>query len=281
MKILFLGCGDIAQQTALQLADQHQCTGLRRNPKNLTADLTAVAADITDPKQMESVLSQKFDILVVTLTPEEFTEQAYRAAYIAAAESIEIAVAAVKKSPKLVIWVSSTSVYGDQQGAWVDESSPPQPTSFSGRILLQAEQIIKRLPCATTIVRFSGIYGPGRTRMLNQVRAGKGRPAEPKQWRNRIHSEDCAGVLAHLIDLLARGQTVQPIYLASDSEPVTQHQLRSWLATQMAVKLVEEAAEPSPVRRCSNRQLLESGYRFKYPTYREGYLSLIRFDRQA
>lgn len=275
MKILFLGCGDIAQQTALQLADQHQCTGLRRNPKNLMADLTAVAADITDPRQMESVLSQKFDILVVTLTPEEFTEQAYRAAYIAAAESIEIAVAAVKKSPKLVIWVSSTSVYGDQQGAWVDESSPPQPISFSGRILLQAEQIIQRLPCATTIVRFSGIYGPGRTRMLNQVRAGKGRPAEPKQWSNRIHSEDCAGVLAHLIDLLARGQTVQPIYLASDSEPVTQHQLRSWLATQMAVKLVEEVAEPSPVRRCSNRQLLESGYRFKYPTYREGYLSLI------
>lgn len=275
MKILFLGCGDIAQRTARFLADQHQCTGLRRNPKDLPADLTAVAADITDPKQIQSVLSQDYDILVVTLTPGEFTEQAYRRAYISSAESIEIAIAGIKKSPKLIIWVSSTSVYGDQQGAWVNESTTPQPGSFSGQILLQAEQIIQRLPCATTIVRFSGIYGPGRTRMLNQVKAGKGRPAEPKQWSNRIHSEDCAGVLAHLIDLLDRGQTLQPIYLASDSEPVTQHQLRKWLATQMRVKLVEETVELGAVRRCSNRQLLESGYRFKYPTYREGYLSLI------
>ena len=238
MKILFLGCGDIAQRTARFLADQHQCTGLRRNPKDLPADLTAVAADITDPKQMQSVLSQDYDILVVTLTPGEFTEPAYRRAYISSAESIEIAIAGIKKSPKLIIWVSSTSVYGDQQGAWVNESTTPQPGSFSGQILLQAEQIIQRLPCATTIVRVSGIYGPGRTRMLNQVKAGKGRPAEPKQWSNRIHSEDCAGVLAHLIDLLDRGQTLQPIYLASDSEPVTQHQLRNWLATQMRVKLV-------------------------------------------
>lgn len=275
MKILFLGCGDIAQRTARFLADQHQCTGLRRNPKDLPADLTAVAADITDPKQIQSVLSQDYDILVVTLTPGEFTEQAYRRAYISSAESIEIAIAGIKKFPKLIIWVSSTSVYGDQQGAWVNESTTPQPGSFSGQILLQAEQIIQRLPCATTIVRFSGIYGPGRTRMLNQVKAGKGRPAEPKQWSNRIHSEDCAGVLAHLIDLLDRGQTLQPIYLASDSEPVTQHQLRNWLATQMRVKLVEETVELGAVRRCSNRQLLESGYRFKYPTYREGYLSLI------
>lgn len=275
MKILFLGCGDIAQRTARFLVDQHQCTGLRRNPKDLPADLTAVAADITDPKQIQSVLSQDYDILVVTLTPGEFTEQAYRRAYISSAESIEIAIAGIKKSPKLIIWVSSTSVYGDQQGAWVNESTTPQPGSFSGQILLQAEQIIQRLPCATTIVRFSGIYGPGRTRMLNQVKAGKGRPAEPKQWSNRIHSEDCAGVLAHLIDLLDRGQTLQPIYLASDSEPVTQHQLRNWLATQMRVKLVEETVELGAVRRCSNRQLLESGYRFKYPTYREGYLSLI------
>lgn len=275
MKILFLGCGDIAQRTARFLADQHQCTGLRRNPKDLPADLTAVAADITDPKQIQSVLSQDYDILVVTLTPGEFTEQAYSRAYISSAESIEIAIAGIKKFPKLIIWVSSTSVYGDQQGAWVNESTTPQPGSFSGQILLQAEQIIQRLPCATTIVRFSGIYGPGRTRMLNQVKAGKGRPAEPKQWSNRIHSEDCAGVLAHLIDLLDRGQTLQPIYLASDSEPVTQHQLRNWLATQMRVKLVEETVELGAVRRCSNRQLLESGYRFKYPTYREGYLSLI------
>ncbi len=278
MKILFLGCGDIAQRTVTQLPDQYQCFGLRRNPENLPSAITPLRGDVTDYRQLEQVLSENFDILIATLTPDAFTEQAYRSAYLESAKALQRALAAVDRQPKGVIWVSSTSVYGDAKGAWVDESSPADPQTFSGRILLAAEEVIRQLPCSNTLVRFSGIYGPGRAKMINQVLDRKGRPPEPKQWSNRIHSDDCAGVLAHLIGLLAESQVLQPLYLASDSKPVTQHNLRRWLANQLGVELEEEAGNMGPVRRCSNRELLRSGYQFKYPSYREGYLSLLSED---
>lgn len=275
MKILFLGCGDIAQRTVAQLPDQYRCFGLKRNPENLPSAITPLKGDVSDYRQLQAVLAEHFDVLVATLTPDEFTEQAYRSAYLEAANSLQRALATIDRQPRWVIWVSSTSVYGDTRGAWVDEDSPTEPQTFSGRTLLAAEEVIQQLLGNHTLVRFSGIYGPGRTRMISQVLAGKGRPAEPEQWSNRIHSDDCAGVLTHLIGLLSEGEVPEPLYLASDSEPVTQHDLRRWLAIQLGVELQEEAANRGPIRRCSNRRLLRSGYQFKYPSYREGYRSLL------
>lgn len=279
MKILLAGCGDIGQRTALkfaQLPSGHQCFGLKRNPQNLPASITPIAGNMTDVEQLTSILNQQFDVVIVTLTPQSFTEQAYRDSYVAGAEALAAAIEETQSRPKLVLWVSSTSVYGNNQGAWVDETTPTNPVSFSGQLLLQAEQTIGRLPCAYSIVRFSGIYGSGRTRMLDQIKAGKGRPAQPEQWSNRIHSDDCAGVLAHLVELFDRGETLESIYLGTDKEPVTQHDMRRWMASQMQVQLTEEIVVQNAIRRCSNRRLLESGYEFIYPGYREGYLALMK-----
>ncbi len=279
MKILLAGCGDIGQRTALkfaQLPSGHQCFGLKRNPQNLPASITPIAGNMTDVEQLTSILNQQFDVVIVTLTPQSFTEQAYRDSYVAGAEALAAAIEETQSRPKLVLWVSSTSVYGNNQGAWVDETTPTNPVSFSGQLLLQAEQTIGRLPCAYSIVRFSGIYGSGRTRMLDQIKAGKGRPAQPEQWSNRIHSDDCAGVLAHLVELFDRGETLESIYLGTDKEPVTQHDMRRWIASQMQVQLTEEIVVQNAIRRCSNRRLLESGYEFIYPGYREGYLALMK-----
>jgi nucleoside-diphosphate-sugar epimerase len=231
---------------------------------------------MTDVEQLTSILNQQFDVVIVTLTPQSFTEQAYRDSYVAGAEALAAAIEETQSRPKLVLWVSSTSVYGNNQGAWVDETTPTNPVSFSGQLLLQAEQTIGRLPCAYSIVRFSGIYGSGRTRMLDQIKAGKGRPAQPEQWSNRIHSDDCAGVLAHLVELFDRGETLESIYLGTDKEPVTQHDMRRWMASQMQVQLTEEIVVQNAIRRCSNQRLLESGYEFIYPGYREGYLALMK-----
>jgi nucleoside-diphosphate-sugar epimerase len=278
LKILLAGCGDIGQRTALkfaQLPSGHQCFGLKRNPQNLPASITPIAGNMTDVEQLTSILNQQFDVVIVTLTPQSFTEQAYRDSYVAGAEALAAAIEETQSRPKLVLWVSSTSVYGNNQGAWVDETTPTNPVSFSGQLLLQAEQTIGRLPCAYSIVRFSGIYGSGRTRMLDQIKAGKGRPAQPEQWSNRIHSDDCAGVLAHLVELFDRGETLESIYLGTDKEPVTQHDMRRWMASQMQVQLTEEIVVQNAIRRCSNRRLLESGYEFIYPGYREGYLALM------
>jgi len=273
LKILFAGCGDIAQRAASR--SRHQSFGLRRNPNSLPAEIVPIAADITDSVKLVSVLDLGFDVVAVTLTPGAFTEQAYRESYLMAAEALSQAIAATEHRPQLVIWVSSTSVYGNNQGAWVNEDSATAPQSFSGKLLLQAEQLIAGLPCKHCIVRFSGIYGPGRTRMLGQIKAGKGRPAQPEQWSNRIHSDDCGGVINHIISRFAAGEAVDSLYLATDSAPVTQHDLRSWMAEQMGISLTDELVEQKAVRRCSNRRLLESGYQFIYPSYREGYLALM------
>ena len=275
MKILFIGCGDIAQRTAALLGGSHQCTGIKRNPQHLPKSIVPIAADVTNAEQLHSVAKQGFDIWIATLTPSEFSEQGYRDSYLAAANSILDVASRLEHAPQLVLWVSSTSVYGDFSGAWVDEGTTPVPEKFSGKILLQAEQAIQQVPCSNSVVRFSGIYGRGRSRLIDQVLAGKGRPQSPEQWSNRIHSDDCAGVLAYLVEQFIDGQSLDSIYLGSDSQPVTQHQLRNWLSEQLSVDLVEEQANASASRRCSNQRLLAFGYSFKYPSYREGYLQLL------
>lgn len=280
MKVLFIGCGDIAQRTANLLPNNYRSFGLKRNTSGLPSRIIPISADATSSQHFYSVVSEGFDIWIATLTPSEFTEQAYRDSYLAAAKTIATTVGSLDKPPKLVIWVSSTSVYGDCKSGWVDETSKVNPTTFSGTILLEAEQVINNLPCEHSIVRFSGIYGPGRSRMLGQVEAGKGRPEKPEQWSNRIHSRDCAGSLAHIIEIFSTGKSIASLYLASDSQPVTQHDLRNWLASQLSVNLAEEPVKMSSIRRCSNRLLLASGYRFIYPSYKEGYAQLIN-ERQS
>ena len=244
LKILFCGFGDIAQRAAART--QHQSFGLRRNSEAIQGrpdSIVPIAADMTDADALAAALQQGFDVVVVTLTPGTFTEQAYRDSYLAGAHALSQALSQtnpiIEHKPKLVIWVSSTSVYGHNSGDWVDEDTATNPQSFSGKLLLEAEQVIAALPCQHSIVRFSGIYGPGRTRMLGQVRAGKGRPAEPQQWSNRIHSDDCGGVLVHLISRFAAGESVESLYVATDSAPVTQHDLRTWMAGEMQVALTD------------------------------------------
>jgi nucleoside-diphosphate-sugar epimerase len=275
LKILFIGCGDIAQRTASLVRESQRCYGLRRNPNSFPSYITPITADASDSKKLHSVTAEGFDIWVVTITPAKFTQQAYLDAYLAVAQSILEVVGSIPNPPKLIIWVSSTSVYGDCAGGWVDETTKAIPVTFSGEILLQAEKIIKDLPCQSTVVRFSGIYGPGRSRLLSQVRSGRGRPQMPQQWSNRIHADDCGGVLAHLINLFESGKPIEQVYLASDCQPVTQHEIRRWLAQRLSVDLVEESVAEGLVRRCSNRLLLESGFNFKYPSFREGYAALI------
>lgn len=275
MKVLFIGCGDIAQRAANEMQSHFECFGLKRQPSNLPEYIQPITANAANAQQLLSVASEGFDIWIATITPGEFTEQAYKDSYIAVARSMAETVSKLQNLPRLIIWVSSTSVYGDFKGAWVNEETQPQPNTFSGDILLAAEKIIQQIPCATSVIRFSGIYGPGRTRLLGQVLAGKGRPLIPKHWSNRVHADDCGGILSHLVEYGLSGNALLPEYLASDSEPVTQNEIRQWLAKQLEVSLIEEEVKIGSTRRCDNSRLLSTGYEFKYPTYKEGYSKII------
>ncbi|MCK9563302.1 MAG: NAD(P)H-binding protein [Bacteroidales bacterium] len=275
MKIFLIGFGDIARRLASRLvADGCDVSALRRTAMG-ESGIRTFRGDCRDEALLAEVLAGQ-EAVVVTLAPDAFTEQSYRDTYEAGARALARVLTAASAPPRQVLWVSSTSVYGESDGGWVHEATPARPQGFSGRSLLAAEDIIRRQPVPAVVVRFSGIYGPGRTRLVDQVRGGHCAPPRPPQWSNRIHSEDCAGVLHHLIRRQRAGKQLAPLYLGTDCEPVPLHEVHQWLAQRLGVAVVENPDVAMRAnRRCSNTLLLASGYRFIYPTWREGYADLL------
>jgi len=288
MKVLFIGCGDIGVRTIRQLEcstlnSVWQAVAMRRHPTVLPPDIHAVAGDIKDVVTLTRLLeSRSFDAIVVTLTPDQITDEGYLGAYVAGAKALKAALVNSRQTPGILFWASSTGVYGQVKGEWVDESSETNPSSFRGKRLLEAEQLIQQLPLPTVVLRFSGIYGPGRNRLIKQVRAGVIAPVAPVQWTNRIHSEDCAGVLSHLLGRFGQGLPLDNLYIASDNEPVSAHAMQRWLAEQLGITAQEgDETRREGGRRCCNQRLTDSGYQFRYPTYREGYSALLANERGA
>ena len=276
MKILLAGCGDIGQRVVTKLAPSYQCFGLRRSAFVFSDQITSIVGDLTDQNRMRVVFEEKFDIVVATLTPSSRSEDAYKKAYVETSEALTAVINQATYQPKLVIWISSTSVFGESASGWMDESSPARPTSFSGQALLNAEHNIGELRCKHIVLRFSGIYGPGRRRLISEVERGIGRSAKPEYWTNRIHSEDCAGIIAYLVDACLADSPLESLYIATDCQPVTQHNLRKWLATKIDVRLTEQPAKRGLTRCLSNKRLIQTGYQFLFPTYQEGYQSLLK-----
>lgn len=275
-QVLIVGCGDIGQRLAQQLPqDTYEITGLRRNPPENLPFLRYQVCDVTNAAQLNEVLKQNFAVIVISMTPSERSDAGYERAYVQTCQNLVDALQAQSLKPRLLIFVSSSAVYGQMDGSWVDETSPTEPEGFSGKRLLEAEVVIQNSGFANTIVRFSGIYGPNRNRLIEQVRQGKA-SASP-HITNRIHADDCAGSLAHLIELNRKGQDVQPIYLATDNLPVAMIDVVTWLAQQMGIAdfLSDDATNERGNKRCSNQRLLDSGFVFRYPTFKEGYLAVL------
>ena len=278
--ILIAGCGDVGCQTGLNLTAQgHRVYGLRRNINQLPTGIQGIAADLGQPEQLQAALStlqHNIDVVVYAVAAGGRTEQQYRDAYVIGLQNLLRTLQARQIRPRLLLFVSSTSVYGQKNDEWIDEQSATEPTSFSGQIMLEAEQAALNSGLNSSVVRFSGIYGPGRNYMLNQVRNGIGFAPEPPRYSNRIHRDDCAGVLQHLITL-SRSTTLEPIYLASDCEPTLLHEVTDWLAEQTDSQITEHSAQRSAgSKRCSNRRLIESGYEFRYPGFRDGYNEMLK-----
>ena len=139
----------------------------------------------------------------------------------------------------------------------------------SGELVIGLDFLLHRLGEVAVSVRFGGIYGEGRTWLVERVRAGARCVAEPPLYTNRIHREDCAGVLAHLLAL----ERPAPCYLAVDGAPAPQCEVMDWIAGRLGLPAPEREAAGAPraSKRCRNDRLLASGYRLRFPSYREGY----------
>jgi nucleoside-diphosphate-sugar epimerase len=128
-----------------------------------------------------------------------------------------------------LIFTGSTSVFGQTDGSWVDETSPAEPTRETGRILLETEAVV--LAAGGTVARLSGIYGPGRAGLVEKFLAGSAMiEGDGSRWLNHIQRDDAAAALV----LLAEAGTPPGLYNVSDSQPMTQLDLYRGLAEHFA-----------------------------------------------
>ncbi len=285
-RILIAGCGDLGTRAGLEWAERGmQVWGLRRSEGDPALPIQWVQADLTEADSLDSLpFSQLSGLgtLVYTAAASGFNDEAYRAAYVDGLAHLLAILERRQCLPRKLVYVSSTSVYAQSDGSIVDETSPTEPAGFGGRRLLEGEAVAlgSKVP-GCSIVRLGGIYGPGRTRLLDSVRRGEAVCYDdPVIWTNRIHIQDAARAVIHLAEL----DDAEEIYLGVDDEPSADGVVKRWLARQLGVPAPPGAEQPPSStsrrmrsnKRCSNARLRSSGFVPSYPTFREGYGELIK-----
>ena len=134
-----------------------------------------------------------------------------------------------------VILSSSTGVWGDEDGRVVTEQTPAHPTREAGRVLLEAESLLRGHARGPGVaLRFAGLYGPGRLPRIADLRAGRPIAADPDSWLNLVHVDDAA----EIVRLIAAAPAPRPLYVVSDGRPVLR---RDWYG-----RLAELSASPPP-----------------------------------
>ena len=276
--VLIAGCGDVGSRLAKQLlVSGWEVHGLRRNISRLPEGVIGVAGDLFNKDCPDTWPIGAVDYLVYCAAATDHDEAGYRAAYVEGLQHVLEWLGDYGQVPKRLLFVSSSSVYGQQEGEWVDETSPAVAAGFSGQVMLEAEQVALTSGIAASIVRLTGIYGPGRERLLTQIREGYHVATEPPLYGNRIHSDDAAGLLAYLLEANERGVALDDVYIGVDDAPAPLAEVVGWLREYLGVT---EWAEDASVRRagskrCSNARAKALGWAPQYPSYREGYAAIL------
>jgi nucleoside-diphosphate-sugar epimerase len=280
-RVLIAGCGYVGSAVGIRLAAEgHLVWGLRRKPQDLGRGIQPVRADLTKPETLD--VPGQLDFVIYTAAADRNEGRAYRAIYIDGIVNLIEALKRKETTIRRFLFTSSTAVYSQSSGEWVDEESSTEPSHFSGQRLLEGERVLLNEAFPSTVLRLGGIYGPGRARLIECVRRGEAVcPEKVRTYSNRIHLEDCVGALHHLMNL----QTCQSLYLAVDHDPAGRCEVLRWIAQRLGVppphKVETTVPENRASKRCRNTRLISSGYAFRYPTFREGYEAVLRDENHA
>lgn len=273
--VLIIGCGYVGRALALDLAHEgRSVTAWVRTSASAAAlrndGLDALAADVADPLPWRR-LPPNLDLVVFCAATRGGSPDDYRRVYL---DGMRRAVEYRPASSHLV-FTSSTSVYGQDDGSWVDESSAAQPAAETARVLLEAEALC--LAAGGAVARVAGIYGPGRSGPLRLLRSGQAR-IEPGggRWINQVHRDDVASALRFLGERRIAG-----IFNVCDDGPCRQDEFYTWLCGRIDLP-VPPVAPALPGRRAatskrvSNRKLRALGWAPRVPSFIEGYERLLR-----
>ncbi|MCY1281685.1 hypothetical protein D9M69_342770 [compost metagenome] len=276
--LLIAGCGDVGSRLAARLvAAEWRVHGLRRQVEALPHGVLPLAADLGAAACPPAWPREPLDYLVYCAAATRYDEAGYRQAYVDGLAHVLAWLRQHGQRPRRLLFVSSSGVYGQQDGEWIDEASPAEAADMSSVVMREAEQLALGSGHPASVVRLTGIYGPGRNWLLDQVREGQWAVAEPPVYTNRIHAEDAAGLLACLLEADAGGEALADCYLGVDDEPSALHAVVEWLRDELEVNT--RAAEPGMRRggskRCSNARARALGWVPRYPSYREGYAAVL------
>ena len=276
-RVLIAGCGDIGCRLGMELvASGHEVFGLRRDISKIPQEITPIKADLATPTDN---LPTNIDYVFYTASAGKYKDAAYYLAYVSGVKHLLSDLQG--ESIKRFFFISSSSVFGQNNGELVDENSPTSDANFSTKRLLEGEELVKNSDYPSTVIRFGGIYGPGRTHLIDLVRDGKAHCMDGL-WSNRIHSTDCVGILKHLMNLDQKdSNSVDRLYIGVDSNPTLLCDVYDWLSEELCVPDVEQIEPKESSRqmrsnkKMSNKKLLDSGYEFTYPDFKNGYREII------
>ena len=288
MRVLIIGCGYVGVPLGAELARVgHEVFGLTKSGRNGAAlqdcGIQPLAADITRRADLDG-LPLPFDWVVHAVSSNKGGLEDYRQIYLEGTRNVLQWLEA--SPPRKFVYTSSTSVYGQTDGSLVKESSPTEPRSELGQVLVAAEQLLleaartRKIPAA--ILRAAGIYGPGRGHLFLQYLKDQACiPGRGLRLVNMIHRDDLA---ASIVAVLKSGRPGE-IYNAADDEPVPQIHFFRWLSETLGKNMPpfvsEDEAAPSKRamtnKKVSNRKLrMELGCPLRYPTFRQGYTAEIQ-----
>lgn len=286
MRALVIGCGYVGTPLAKRLVELgHEVWGVRRSEAS-AAELTALgikpfAADISQPGALDT-LPGSFDWIVNLVSSDKGGPAEYRQVYVEGNRNL---IEWARKHPmKKLIYTSSTSVYAQNDGSAVKESSPAEPTTETSQILVEAEKLLAAAApgVPAVVLRVAGIYGPERGHLFKQFLKNEAKiPGQGARIINMIHVDDLIEVI---IAALKNGRAGE-IYNVVDDEPVSLLHFYRWLSETLGKWMppfAPEEQEPERKRaitskKVQNRRMkTELGVQLKYPTFRQGYTAEIR-----
>lgn len=270
---LIVGCGYVGKELASCLLKNHWLvSGIVRSESSQKAlsgmGLDVIQGDITDAT-FWSEMSQKWDAVIYCPSTGGGGLDAYRAIHDRA---LSYCLEWLPQEARL-LYTSSTSVYGQNDGSWVDETSALNPSTESAQVLLQAERMVCQ--AGHIVLRLGGIYGPGRGVLLKRLKEGNASiPEQDPKWLNLIHLTDIVGAIRHALEMnIPSGE----VYNVIDNEPASYRTIYEWLCDRLELP-VPATGTPDYFgkrgisnKRVSNRKLVGTGWELRYPDFRAGY----------
>lgn len=258
LSLAIIGAGDLGlrvAQTRASLGDD--VWAMRRRSFPMPAGVHAVIGDM---HQLESLqlMPKNPDWLLFCASPDERTEQSYRHVFL---DGLQNAIGILQ--PTRTIFISSTAVYAQNNGQWVDEVSDVHPVRFNGKVLFEAEQLCLQTS-GNVVLRLSGITGPNRTMLINKAILGEG---IQNTWTNRIHIDDAASAISFLMNLTEIPAEIN----VTDDLPVLQIDVVNWIRSKQQLPELQLSESEAIGKKISNARLKALGWVPKYPSYKECY----------